>query len=191
MKDSQSPSKDDKELALYYIKTFSDTAREPLLILDTNLKIVGANKAFYRTFLVSPEETENKLIYDIGNGQWNIPKLKALLEKILPDTKTFDDFEVEHEFPTIGLKIMLLNARQFDSSQLILLAIEDITVKRAVEIKLANYTKDLEKGVAAKTEELKARVDELSKLNSVMVGRELKMSSMKLEIEDLKKQQSA
>lgn len=171
---------------MHYIKTFSDTAREPFLILDLSLKIVGANESFYKNFRVSKEETENKLLYNLGNRQWDIPELKKLLEDILPNKKVFNDFEVTHEFPDIGPKIMLLNARQLDSTQLILLAIEDITAKRVLEIKLANYTKDLEKAVADKTEELKIRIDELPKINSLMLGRELKMIELKKEIADLK-----
>jgi hypothetical protein len=180
----------DLETALHYIKTFSDTAREPFLVLKPDLTVIGANESFYKNYQVTKEETENKLIYELGNSQWNIPELKILLERILPDKKVFNDYEVSCEFPKIGLKIMLLNARQLDGSQLILLAIEDITAKRAIETKLANYTKELEKGVAEKTEELKIRVDELSRLNELMVGRELKMTELKEEIVELKAQKS-
>ena len=180
-------TKKDMAATLDYIKTFSDTAREPFLVLCPELKVVGANKSFYKNFQVTKEETENRLIYELGNGQWNIPKLRELLEDILPSKGVFNDFEVSHEFPNIGLKIMLLNARRLDDTKQILLAIEDITLKRAIEIKLANYTKDLEKGIATKTAELSARIDELAKLNGVMVGRELKMVELKKEIEELKK----
>ena len=110
----------------------------------------------------------------------------CLLEHILPDKKVINDFEVTHEFPNIGLRIMLLNARRLDSTQMIMLATEDVTINRAVEMKLANYTKELEKGIAIKTEELKIRIDELTKLNSFMVDRELKMVDLKKEIADLK-----
>jgi len=181
---------EDKEVAWHYLKTFSDTAREPFLILNPDLRVVGANASFYKNFRVSKEETENKLIYDLGNGQWDIPELKKLLENILPDHNPFNDFEVSHEFPTIGLKIMLLNARQLDSTKQILLAIEDITLKRAVEIKLANYTKELEKSVAEKTGELKIRISELEEINRLMIGREVKMAELKEEIAELKKQKS-
>ena len=170
---------EDSEIAVRYIRTFSDTAREPFLILDSNLRVIGANESFYKNFQVNKEETENKFVYDLGNGQWNIPELRKLLEDILPDKKVFNDFEISHEFPDIGLKIMLLNARQIDSTQMILVAIEDITAKR-------EYTKELEKGIASKTEELKVRVDELSKINSYMVGREIRMAELKKEITELK-----
>jgi hypothetical protein len=179
-------STDAKEIALHYIKTFSDTAREPFLILDPELKVIGANESFYKNFQTTRAETEHQLIFDLGNHQWDIPSLRNLLQDILPLKKVFNDFEVSHEFPKIGLRIMLLNARRLDETQQILLAIEDITLQRAVEIKLANYTKDLETGIATKTEELNARIDELSKLNEVMVGRELKMTELKEEIAELK-----
>lgn len=175
----------DKETALYYIKTFSDTAREPILILSSNLKVIGANATFYKNFQVTKEQTENQFIYDLGNGQWNIPELRKLLEEILPQKKVFNDYEVSHEFPEIGLKIMMLNARQLDTTNQILLAIEDITLKKTIEEKLASYTRNLEKGVAEKTTELEARIDELSKLNKLMVGRELEMVKLKEKIKEL------
>ncbi|MDD9304865.1 MAG: sigma 54-interacting transcriptional regulator [Desulfobacter sp.] len=105
--------------------------REPLLILDSDLKVVKANHSFYMTFCVKPEETEGVLIYDLGNRQWNIPKLRELLEEILPGNTLFNDFEVEHSFDVIGTKIMHLNARRIykdtKKTELILLAIEDVT----------------------------------------------------------------
>ena len=181
-------NKEEWEIANHYIKTFSDTAREPFLILDPDFKVVGANASFYNNFNVTKEETDNKLIYELGNGQWNIPELKDLLENILPAKEVFNDFEVTHEFPKIGVRIMLLNARQLDSTRQILLAIEDITLKRSIEIKLANYTKELEVAVAEKTKDLEVRVDELTRLTNVMVGRELKMIELKKEIVELKKE---
>jgi len=178
----------EKELALHYLKVFADTARESILILDSNLRVVGANESFYKNFKVEKKETENKFIYDLGNNQWNIPELKKLLEDILPSKKVFNDFEVSHEFPGLGLKIMLLNARKLDNTNQILLAIEDITAKKTVEKKLAEYAKTLEEGIASKTEELRARIDELSKINKLMTGRELKMIELKEEIIKLKKE---
>jgi hypothetical protein len=176
----------DKETALHYLRTFADTTREPFLILDSDLRVVGSSPSFYINFRVTKEKTENQFIYDLGNGQWNIPELRKLLEEILPQRKYFNDYEVTHDFPGIGVKIMLLNARQLDTTQQILLAIEDITEKKEIEKKLADYSKDLEKAVAGKTEELRIRINELSKTNELMVGRELKMVEMKKEIEELK-----
>jgi len=114
-----------------------DTVREPLLVLGADLKVWRANRSFYRTFAVTPEETIDRLVYDLGNGQWDIPRLRTLLEEILPQNTSFDDFEVTHEFPSIGRKVMLLNARRLyrepNSTEFILLAFEDITERRRLE----------------------------------------------------------
>ncbi len=125
--------------------------REPLMVLTPDLKVVRANPSFYRTFNVNPEQTEGVLIYDLGNRQWNIPKLRELLEEILPQNTRFNDFEVEHHFETIGRKIMHLNARRIynevSQTQLILLAIEDVTerefYKRHLEDIVEQRTADL------------------------------------------------
>ena len=96
--------------------------------------MVSANGSFYRTFRVTPEETQGNLIYDLGNRQWDIPKLRELLEKLLPQKTEVSDYEVDHVFPEIGHKVMLLNARQIagkegaEEKKLILLAIEDRTI---------------------------------------------------------------
>jgi two-component system CheB/CheR fusion protein len=107
------------------------TIREPLLILDGKLEVVSANPSFYRTFGVSPPETEGVSLYDLGNGQWNIPGLRRLMEDILPKNTKVEDFVMEHDFPRIGHRKMLLNARRIVvediRKQFILLAIEDIT----------------------------------------------------------------
>lgn len=117
--------------ALEYSDDIIDTVREPLIVLDENLKVKSANKSFYKKFKVDEKDTEGKLLYNLGNNQWDIPKLRTLLEKILPENMEFKDFEVEHEFPGIGLKRMILNARRIYhenvGTQMILLAIEDAT----------------------------------------------------------------
>ena len=95
-----------------YIKTVVDVVREPVLILDHDLKVMAANESFYRMFQVEVKDTENKIVYELGNGQWNIPALKKLLEDILPQNTFFKGFEVAHNFPVIGHKVMILNARQ-------------------------------------------------------------------------------
>ena len=114
-----------------------ETAREPLLVLDSHLRVLLANRSYYDSFKVTPKETIGQLIYDLGNRQWDIPKLRTLLEDILPKDNKFDDYEVEHVFSSIGHKIMLLNARRITEgeagSQLILLAIEDVTKRRKLE----------------------------------------------------------
>ena len=116
-----------------------ETVREPLIVLDSDLRVLSANRSFYKSFKVTPEETIGNLIYDLGNRQWDILKLRTLLEDILPKNNKFDDYEVEHIFSNIGHKIMLLNARRIThkdkekGSQMILLAIEDITKFRKLE----------------------------------------------------------
>lgn len=182
----QNELKESKELALHYMQTLVEVARESFLILDSNLRVISANDVFYHNFHVEPAQTENVLLYDLGNGQWNIPELKKLLEEILPEKKTVKDYSVTHNFETIGEKTILLNGRQIDSVQLIILAMEDVTDKKKFENKLVEYAKELEVKVAERTGELTARVEELEMLNKTMVGRELKMVELKKEIEELK-----
>jgi PAS domain S-box-containing protein len=125
------------EEALRYAESIVETVREPLLVLDADLKIISANPNFYRTFKVTPGETIGNFIYDLGNKQWDIPELRELLEEILPEKEVFDDFEVAHNFQDIGQKTMLLNARQIYrkdiGAKMILLAIEDITEHKRLE----------------------------------------------------------
>jgi PAS domain S-box-containing protein len=114
-----------------------DTVREPMLVLSADLRVRRANRSFYRTFRVTPEDTVDRLVYDLGNQQWDIPWLRKLLEEVLPQDTAFDDFEVEHVFPAIGRKYMLLNARRIcgkdNQTEFILLAIEDTTERRLAE----------------------------------------------------------
>lgn len=111
--------------------------REPLVVLDGKLRVITANRSFYKIFHVKKRETEKKLIYQLGNGQWDNPRLRHLLEKILPNKTFFQDFEIEHDFPFIGKRIVLLNARKIiqknSNEPMILLAIEDITEKKHIE----------------------------------------------------------
>ena len=117
-----------------FTQSVISTLREPMIVLNGKLIVVSANRSFYNTFLVNPQETENTYIFELGNRQWDIPVLKDLLEKILSQNGEFDDFLVEHEFPVIGYKKMLLNARRIFGGnrepQLILLGIEDITNRK-------------------------------------------------------------
>ncbi|MEI4261572.1 ATP-binding protein [Roseovarius sp. D0-M9] len=105
------------------------TMHQPLVVLDRNLVVKGANRAFYQTFKVEPDETEGVAIYDLGNGQWDIPKLHDLLTDILPNNGSVDDFMVEHNFESIGRRIMKINAREIPEQDpdVILLAINDVT----------------------------------------------------------------
>jgi two-component system CheB/CheR fusion protein len=126
--------KDLIQAARIYAESIIDTVREPLLVLDGDLMVISANRAFYRIVGTSPAETEKRRIYDLGSGQWNIPSLRELLEEIIPQNTSFEDFAVEVEFPDLGRKKMLLNARQIPGGEskppLILLALEDITDKK-------------------------------------------------------------
>src|SRR5215212_1054459 len=119
-----------------YAQNIVDTVREPLLILDTTLRVRSANRAFYQTFHVSPGETEGHLIYELGNGQWDIPDLRTLLEDIVPKSSVFDDFELDHTFPAIGRRVMLLNARKLQAGshgELLVLAMGDVTERSEAE----------------------------------------------------------
>jgi PAS domain S-box-containing protein len=124
------------EWAMDYAESIVKTVREPMLVLDATLHIRSANRSFYRTFRVDEAETEGRFIYDLGDGQWDIPALKTLLEEIIPNNSAFDDFQVEHDFQQIGRRTVLLNARRFPPEgkyDLILLSIEDVTQRKRVD----------------------------------------------------------
>jgi nitrogen-specific signal transduction histidine kinase len=155
-----------------YIKTVVDIVREPILILDKDLRVMAANDCFYATFKVEAKDTEKKIVYDLGNGQWDIPVLRKLLEDILPKSSFFKGFEVEHNFPLIGHKVMILNARQVhfkeDSSTkylppTIILAMEDVTDMMAVAETLAGHAKQFETKLTERTKRLEIQINELSK----------------------------
>ena len=113
-----------------------DTVREPLIVLDKDLRVVAASRSFYEKFKTNPDDTHGKHFYELGDGEWDIPKLRLLLEKIIPDQGAMDEYEVEHDFLRIGRRVMLLNARivRYEKAHTnILLGIEDITVQRALE----------------------------------------------------------
>jgi two-component system CheB/CheR fusion protein len=120
-----------------YARAIVETVREPLVILGADLRVNTANQSFYETFQVSPQETEGQLIYDLGNKQWDLPELRTLLEEVLPQSTSFEEFAVEHDFPGIGARSMRLNARQLrredNQPPLILLAIEDVTERQRAE----------------------------------------------------------
>jgi PAS domain S-box-containing protein len=121
-----------------YAENIVETVREPLIVMDGDLKIVSVNRSFYQTFKVTPSETLGRLVYDLGNRQWDIPRLRILLEEILPKQTNIGNFEVEHVFPAVGHKIMRLNARQIrhegaTGRKMILLAVEDITRFKRLE----------------------------------------------------------
>ncbi|MGA7828536.1 MAG: PAS domain-containing protein, partial [Geobacteraceae bacterium] len=117
--------------ARHFAESIIDTVRESLLVLDSDLRVVSANRSFYRRFQSTREETENKSIYNLGNGRWNIPRLRELLEKIVDENTSFEDFEIEQDFPSIGPVKLVLNARRLPGGdhqpERVLLAIEDVT----------------------------------------------------------------
>lgn len=139
-------------MAKNFAESIVDTVREPLLVMNGDLEVISANQVFYQTFHTSKEETEHRPIYELGDGQWDIPKLRELLEEIIPRDNSFKDFEVEHNFPRIGHKIMLLNARRIPPmgkhSSMILLAIEDCTGELVKEQEHRETIARLEKEMA-------------------------------------------
>jgi len=155
-----------------YIKTVVDVVREPVLVLDRDLRVMAANECFYQTFQVDHKDTEGKVVYDLGNGQWDIPALRKLLEDILPKNTFFKGFEVEHNFPVIGRKVMILNARQIHFVKnpptklfppTIFLAMEDVTDMMAVAETLAGHAKQFEAELVGRTRRLEAHVNTLAK----------------------------
>ena len=120
-----------------FAQAIVDTVREPLLVLDKDLRVLAASRSFYLAFRVAPTTTQGRLLYALGDGQWDIPKLRLLLEKIVPEQGVMEDYEVEHEFPDIGRRTMLLNARKVlyvgNPHTTLLLGIEDVTARRALE----------------------------------------------------------
>jgi len=144
--------------ARLYTEGIVSTIRDPLIILDGELRVKRATAGFYATFKTNEKQTESKYIFDLGNKQWDIPVLKELLENILPEKKELEGYEVRQNFPGVGQRIMLLNARQIhnvNGEPLILLAIEDVTDKRKVEAGLA----EAERLLVESKERLKFAVD--------------------------------
>lgn len=142
-----------------------DTIHEPLLVLNAQLRVLAASRAFYEIFKVDPVQTVGCLLYDLGDGQWNIPALRVLLETIIPEKVAMDGFEVDDDFPGVGPRIMLLNARKvlYEASDntTILLAFTDITARRAVErerAELLRNTEDLLRQKQVLLEEMRHRV---------------------------------
>lgn len=124
-----------------YAENIVETVREPLVVLNSDLKVLTANHRFYNTFKVTAKDTIGNFIYDLGNRQWDIPKLRVLFEAILPHDSVFNDYEVDHDFQGIGRKVILLNARQIFrkniGTHIILLAMEDITERKLAEERIS------------------------------------------------------
>lgn len=155
-----------------FIKTVVDVVREPVLILDKDLRVMSANDAFYRNFQVEQNDTEGKVVYELGNGQWNISALRKLLIDILPKNTFFKGFEVTHEFPVIGRKVMILNARQIHFKEdstlerfppIILLAMEDITDMMVVAETVALHANSVQTRFTEKTTKLESHITKLEK----------------------------
>lgn len=155
-----------------YIRTVVDVLREPVLILDRELKVLAANESFYALFQVEPKDTEGKLIYQLGNGQWDIASLRKLLEGILPKNTFFKGYEVEHEFPSIGHRTIILNARHIHSQDkttselfppIIMLAMEDVSEIMSIANRLSQYTNQLEETLSKRTQKLEKKIAQLEK----------------------------
>src|SRR3989339_511578 len=174
-----------------YSESIIETIRKPLLVLDKDLRVVSAGRAFYDTFKVKEKETEGKLIYKLGNGQWNIPALKVLLSNVLSKKSVFQDYEIDHEFKTIGKKHMILNGREIKrgngKSRLILLAIEDVTEKRkAMEtIKASNQE------LTAANQELSALEHELRSSNQQLRAHEQQQTALEQQLKSSNQQLTA
>jgi PAS domain S-box-containing protein len=168
---SERPGREPSDMAMVeaqeYAESIVDTVREPLVVLDADLRVVSANRSFYKTFKVESGETIGQHLYDLGNRQWDIPPLRDLLEKILPMNTTIENFEVRHDFPSIGGRIMVLNARRLyrepDRTQMILLAIEDITERKLAQEALQKAHEELEIRVMERTAELVQANEQLRK----------------------------
>jgi len=174
-----------------YSEAIIATINEPILVLDNKLHIKSANRSFYNKFKVTDKETEGILLYDLGNGQWNIPRLRELLEDIIPKNVSFHNFELSHNFPIIGEKIMLLNASRIiqktHQEQLILLAINDITESALLQRKekerlekeiLESNTYNLKLAVA-----VKERTLQLEEANNKLVNKNVELERMNKELE--------
>lgn len=137
-----------------------DTLREPLLVLDADVRILAANRAFYRVFGTKREETLGVRLYDLGNGQWNIPRMRELLGEILPRNAYLDDFKVDHVFQHIGRRVMLVNARKIyrpgNHAETILLSIEDVTERMAAEDALRQKNAEMEQFIYTVSHDLKS-----------------------------------
>ncbi|XHX81293.1 MAG: CheR family methyltransferase [Stenomitos frigidus ULC029] len=134
--DALKRSADVLEAARNYAEAIVETVQVPLIVLDADLRVNKANRSFYVTFQVEPNDTDQALIFDLGNGQWNIPALRSLLETIVTNGTAVQNYEVEHRFEQIGQKAMLLNAYKLqreDNADMILLSIEDITERQQFE----------------------------------------------------------
>jgi two-component sensor histidine kinase len=171
-----------------------DTVREPLLVLDKDLRVLAASRSFYQAFRVAPSSTLGQVFYALGNGQWDIPGLRLLLEKIVPERSVMENYEVEQQLPEIGKRTMLLNARKVfyegNSHTTILLGIEDITTRRALEREREELLQKQQALLSEKDvllEELEHRVGNSLQIIAAIIlmkSRMVKSEETRLELQD-------
>src|SRR5579864_7716068 len=140
-----------QNLALSIAQTVAEAVAEPLLVLDSRMRIRSANQAFYRAFRVSPDQIEGQLLYSISNCRWDILDLRDMLGHVLPDNKPFQDLEIEQDFPGVGNRVLVLSGRQLDGFPLILLAIDDLTDRRERDLRLAAIVESSDDAILSKT----------------------------------------
>ncbi len=163
------------EDARNYAEAIVDTVREPLLVLDAELRVKSASRAFYQKFAISPAATEGRYIYHLGDGHWDIPALRTLLEQVLPERRSFQDFEVIHDFPTLGRRVLLLNARQLwtrdNQLELVLLAIDDVTETKQIHSDLLASNEDLQRFASSAAHDLRAPLNSSLILSQILSGK--------------------
>lgn len=164
-----------------YAESIVQTIHEPLVVLSSDLRVRSANSAFYKQFQTHPEQTEGRLIYELGNHHWDIPELRTLLEAVLPENNVFINYEVSHTFENIGQRVMLLNGRRLDHVQLILLLIQDITERRQAETELRQMAARL--AVAEQAE--RRRISQVlhDELQQLLYGVQLRVGYIRQSIE--------
>jgi PAS domain S-box-containing protein len=161
--------------AFAYTRSIVDTVREPLLVLDSTLHVTTASRSFCETFDVSRKETEGRFVYDLGNRQWDIPSLRSLLEEVLASDEGLHDYEVSHEFPGLGPRVMLLNARrlrtQAGGADFILLAIEDITDRKRIADNLVRSNEELQRFAYVAAHDLRSPLNAALNLSQLLAVR--------------------